>query len=263
MKLEERNKIIQLIEKQISEIRELKTLKCWSPQFKAWKRKTAVLLEKVFGDDSRQLRDFEKIAYSPGVVSNLTPESEFQKRYIRGLEDAEAILRSITEELLEFQGIGNPEEKSTNAVEDLERIFGRFHQVARQLRDRHEGRPTLDVNDEYDVQDLLHALLKLFFNDIRPEEATPSYAGRSARMDFLLKDEKIVVEVKKTRDSLTEKQIGDQLIQDIERYRVHPDCNHLVCFIYDPEGRIGNPRGLEADLSREEEGFKVSVYIRP
>jgi len=263
MECEEKNKTIQLIEKQISEIKELKTLKYQSSQFKAWKRKTAALLEKVFGEDSRQVRDFEDIEYSPGIVSNLTTESLLQKYYIRGLDDAEAILRSITEELLEFQGIGKPEEKSTNAVADLERIFDRFHQVARQLRNRHEGRPILDVNDEYDAQDLLHALLRLFFDDIRPEEWTPSCAGRSARMDFLLKDEKIVVEVKKTRDSLTEKQIGDQLIQDIERYRVHPDCSHLVCFIYDAEGRIGNPRGLEADLGREEEGFKVSVYIRP
>ncbi|RLA97777.1 MAG: hypothetical protein DRG83_15360 [Deltaproteobacteria bacterium] len=263
MKPERTSKIIHLIEKQINEIEELKKLECWSPSFKAWKRKTAALLERIFGEDSRQLKDFEEISYSPGIISNLTPESEFQKRYIRGWEDAEAILRSITEELLEFQGIGNLEEKSANAVKDLERIFDRFHQVARQLRNRREGRPTLDVNDEYDVQDLLHALLRLFFDDIRPEEWTPSYAGGSARMDFLLKNEKIVVEVKKTRDNLAEKQIGDQLIQDIARYKAHPDCDHLVCFVYDPEGKIGNPRGLEADLSQEGEGFKTSVYVRP
>ena len=28
------------------------------------------------------------------------------------------------------------------------------------------------------------------FDDIRPEEYTPSYAGGSSRIDFLLKDEK-------------------------------------------------------------------------
>ena len=145
----------------------------------------------------------------------------------------------------------------------LERIFNRFHKVVRQLRDRYNDRKTLDVKDEYDVQDLLHALLKLFFDDVRTEEWTPSYAGGAARMDFLLKDEKIVIEVKKAREGLGDKQIGDQLLQDIERYRNHPDCRHLVCFVYDPEGKIGNPRGLEADLSREEDNFKVSVYVRP
>ena len=39
----------------------------------------------------------------------------------------------------------------------------------------------------------------LYFDDIRAEEWTPSYAGKCARVDFLLKNEKIVIEVKKTR----------------------------------------------------------------
>ena len=56
-----------------------------------------------------------------------------------------------------------------------------------------------EIKDEYDVQDLLNALLRLNFDDVRPEEYTPSYAGSSTRVDFLLKKEKIVIEVKKTR----------------------------------------------------------------
>jgi len=68
----------------------------------------------------------------------------------------------------------------------IETICNRFHLVARQMRARHDNRETLHVADEYDVQDLLHALLRLYFEDIRPEEYTPSYAGGSSRMDFLL-----------------------------------------------------------------------------
>ena len=67
-------------------------------------------------------------------------------------------------------------------------------------------------------------------------------------MDFLLKKEEIVIEVKKTRSGLTSNKIGEQLIIDIEKYKEHPDCKTLVCFVYDPEGRIANPRGVEADL---------------
>ncbi len=148
-------------------------------------------------------------------------------------------------------------------VELVGKICSRFHVVARQLRDRRSNRSTLDVQDEYDVQDLIHALLKIHFDDIRPEEWTPSYAGGSARMDFLLKNEKIVIEVKKTRSNLTERDIGSQLIEDIERYKQHPDCSLLFCFVYDPEGRIGNPRGLENDLSRGNERVKVEVVVFP
>jgi len=143
----------------------------------------------------------------------------------------------------------------------LEHLISRFHTVARQLRRRYNNRVTLDVNDEYDVQDLLHALLQIHFDDIRAEEWTPSYAGSSSRMDFLLKTEKIVVEVKKTRSGLGAREIGEQLSVDIVKYRSHPDCKCLICFVYDPEEQIPNPRGLEQDLSEPVGGIDVRVYV--
>jgi hypothetical protein len=147
--------------------------------------------------------------------------------------------------------------------EQVEHVARRFHVVARQLRQRHANRPTLDISDEYDVQDLLHVLLKVFFNDVRPEENTPSYAGGAARMDFLLKAERAVVEVKKTRPGLKDREVGNQLIEDIGRYREHPDCKTLICFVYDPDGYISNPDGLEGDLSRMHDGMAVRVIIAP
>jgi hypothetical protein len=150
-----------------------------------------------------------------------------------------------------------------NPLLTVVKLCSRFHVVARQLRSRHGQRETLIVQDEYDVQDLLHALLWLEFEDIRAEETTPSYAAKSSRMDFLLKRERIVVEVKKTRVGLGAKEIASQLIEDIDRYKVHPDCKTLVCFVYDPEGLVANPRGVETDLSREEGPFPVHVLIRP
>lgn len=82
-------------------------------------------------------------------------------------------------------------------------------------------------------------------------------------MDFLLKEEGIVVELKKPRKSLDTKAIGDQLLIDIGRYQVHPDCRMLFCFVYDPEGRIGNPRGLESDLTKIHEKMNVRVIVSP
>ena len=133
--------------------------------------------------------------------------------------------------------------------------------VAHQLLRRHDGRATLNITDEYDVQDLLHALLRLFFDDVREEEYTPSYAGRSARMDFLLKRERTVIECKMTRDSLGEREVGDQFIADIAHYREHPDCSALVCLVYDPSGKIRNPQGLKSDLERSPGEMSIEVHI--
>lgn len=152
---------------------------------------------------------------------------------------------------------------TSQALEQVIQLCSRFHVVARQLRRRHENRPTLDITDEYDVQDLLHGLLRIFFDDVRAEEYTPSYASKATRMDFLLKKEEIVVELKMTRKGLSDKEVADQLILDIERYRSHPSCKTLACFVYDPEGRIANPGGLQADLSGNKQGLKVILLIAP
>ena len=149
-----------------------------------------------------------------------------------------------------------------SAIQNLNIIFSSFHKVVRQLRSRHSNRKPLEIKDEYDVQDLLHALLRLYFDDIRPEEWTPSYAGRPARVDFLLKNERVVIEVKKTREGLGDKELGEQLIIDIDKYRKHPDCEKLVCFVYDPEERIHNPVGIMNDLNKQHDGF-VMVIIKP
>lgn len=171
------------------------------------------------------------------------------------------ILESV-QEFVEKDYIGFQQKPSQDSYEDLRLLFQRFHRVARQLQSRHDGRSTITINDEYDVQDLLHALLQLHFNDIRAEEWTPSYAGKSARVDFLLKQERIVIEVKKTRKGLGDKEIGDQLIIDVDRYKAHPDCERLICFVYDPEGRIGNPVGIMNDLNQRHDGF-ATVIIEP
>ena len=153
---------------------------------------------------------------------------------------------------------------SVSPVTKIETILSRFHAIARQLRDRYDSRPTLDVDDEYDVQDLLHALLLIDFRDIRPEEWTPSYAGGSSRMDFLLKEEDIVIEVKKTRKSLRDRELGEQLIVDIAKYEQHPGCKTLILFTYDPEGLIGNPIGLKNDLEKKStDKLQVKAFIFP
>jgi hypothetical protein len=72
-----------------------------------------------------------------------------------------------------------------------------------------------------------------------------------------------IIEIKKTREKLTHKEVGEQLIIDIARYKSHPDCKNLICFVYDPERRIKNPRGIENDLSKTTDGLGVKVFIRP
>src|SRR5690606_9266011 len=59
---------------------------------------------------------------------------------------------------------GDDEVTKLDPMIAVERICSRFPLVVRQLRIRHNDREPLDVTDEFDVQDLLHSLLHLFFD---------------------------------------------------------------------------------------------------
>lgn len=148
-----------------------------------------------------------------------------------------------------------------DSAASIARICERIPSVIRQLGERHNGRNAHEVRDEYDLQDLLHALLLLFFDDVRAEEYTPSWAGKAARMDFFLKGKSIVIEAKMTRQGLGAKELGDQIAIDILRYQSHPGCKMLFCLVYDPEHHVKNPRGIERDLSRQIDAFGVKVCI--
>lgn len=200
------------------------------------------------------------IFVTPYPSSQFAPSTaSLARSVIHDAFSGEPDVKNVTDELITTPSIQVLPQRN----DAIELLCLRFHIVAKQLRQRRENRPTPDVTDEYDVQDLLHALLRVFFDDVRPEEWTPSYAGKSSRMDFLLPTEQVVIEAKKTRQGLGAKELGSELIEDIARYRVHPSCKRLICFVYDPEGRVANPRGIEGDLSKTEGDLEVKVIIAP
>lgn len=158
-------------------------------------------------------------------------------------------VHAVRSELEERWQIGRPERDARELVENVCR---RFHRVAQQVRERHDHRSTLQIADEYDVQDLMHSLLVMLFDDVRPETWTPNYAGNASRTDFILWAERIVVEVKMTRQNLKQREVSNQLIIDKERYKVEPRCQTLICFVYDPDGWCENPAALENDLAQDQ-----------
>ena len=207
-----------------------------------------------------EVRGFFDIVVNGGVRFTMNKTS-FSDHGLSLLSD------SIEEELSKLSWLKpkkrQSEEKEIDDLNKVMKLIHSFHDVARQLKRRHDDRDTLIIRDEYDVQDLLHALLKTIYDDIRPEESTPSYAGASSRIDFLLKKEKIVIEVKMSSPTLKDKIIGEQLIVDIKRYQTHPDCRNLVCFVYDPDNYVKNPIALESDLSGKHDSIDVFVFVVP
>jgi hypothetical protein len=152
---------------------------------------------------------------------------------------------------------GNP---AVRPLDRLEGLLRRLPRVIRQLRHRQGERQPFRVEDERDLEDLLRALLPLHFDDIRPESRTPGYsAGR--RTDFLLWPSRIAVLAKRAAPGQGEKQITSQLEEDVHYYEKQATCRTLACLVYDPEGRISNPREAERVWSRLSEAVTIRAVI--
>lgn len=220
-----------------------------------------LIKEEVYDAFILKVKTLFKLILKDKDDENIKKLSSINFNSIENIKMIEKIIQNL-KMYIEREYILLEKKENVNLANIFDLIFNNFHKVVKSLRNRYNNRNTLDVDDEYDVQDLLFAILQIFFKDIRKEEWTPSYAGNSARVDFLLKEEKVVIEVKKTRKTMKDKDLGEQLIIDIAKYKSHPDCKKLICFIYDPEGRIVNPEGIVKDLENENKNF-VKIYINP
>ncbi|MEE8241732.1 MAG: hypothetical protein V3R16_10735 [Nitrospirales bacterium] len=150
-----------------------------------------------------------------------------------------------------------------SAVGRLRRLSERFHLVTRQLRLRGEYRDTIHVEDQQDVQDLFHALLCLEFEDIEADEWGPSEARETRQITFFVEQGQIGITLKKTKPGQGRTEITNELGLVAQQHSSHLTCKLLFCFIYDPEGRIGNPRGLERDLMKSTQPMHLEVVVAP
>lgn len=141
-----------------------------------------------------------------------------------------------------------PPEATKGAKESAEliiQIMSNWSSMIASFDEHRKDITPIQISNEPEMQYLLKGILRLFFDDIRPETYTPNYANKSNRTDFLLPKQRILIETKMTRTGLNDKQLGEELIIDKEHYRNHPNVDIILCLVYDPDRRIKNPEGIK------------------
>jgi hypothetical protein len=148
----------------------------------------------------------------------------------------------------------------------LMQILNNFALVARLLRDRGHRRPDYVIENEYDVQDLLFALVRSTFEDATREEWTPKRAGSAKRIDMVIPSVDAVIEAKYVRDNRHATRVADELRVDFECYHDRPECKRLLALVVDPHRHIIDPVQFGHDLSglrqKREHSFDVTVLVR-
>src|SRR5690625_7718021 len=79
--------------------KELKRQRADSQDFKKWLRDTEVLIEYIFGSDTRHKTDFTSVSYTPIAWTSSMPDSYFDKVYRDGLGSAQQVLASMISEV--------------------------------------------------------------------------------------------------------------------------------------------------------------------
>lgn len=112
-----------------------------------------------------------------------------------------------------------------------------------------------------DVQYLLSSLLRLYFDDVRREPHTERHSSVSPRIDFLIQEETIGVEVKRASPNLQEKTLRTELFEDKGQYRLDTSVDTLLIFVYDPEKQIENKAEFEDSFDQETPEMETRVAV--
>lgn len=145
------------------------------------------------------------------------------------------------------------------------KVIDSFPTIVRLLGDRAHRRPDFCVSSEYDVQDLLFAILRSVFEDARREDFTPYFGAKAKRIDIVIPSAETLIEVKCVRNAKHARLIDDELKIDIESYHSHPNCRMLIALVYDPGCFITDSSPLEQLSGRRTKlgrDFLVRVLVR-
>ncbi len=131
-----------------------------------------------------------------------------------------------------FDGLDEPVPSSEVSI--VEHVCRRLPQAARILAARSRtGHPAYLIGDEYDVQDLLHAMLRAYLKYSVQEDPLPKTAGtRSGRADISVEELGLLIEVKYVRSPADQKRIFDEYSQDLVLYASWPHLSTLIFLIY-------------------------------
>lgn len=183
-------------------------------------------------------------------------------RLINGTLDVQSLLllEFLEKHLLEVRFI------SKNSEQILREIFYNFsNAVQKIIKDRRKGHPQYQIEDEYDVQDILYVIIKSIFPNMRDEDSIAKVGAKSTKIDFILREEEILIEVKmiKKGDS-NEKHFIEQLKVDFESYHKCVWLNKLFCFVYDPykkTGDISNFNDLNGQRVKGSHSYNVEIIV--
>lgn len=185
------------------------------------------------------------------------------------LETIDLIVLAELQSHFSKQAVTKTTYKNLSAKDLIIEILENFENAVKKITDLtlrygkdKQNRNLIAIKDEYDVQDLLYFSLKSVFPEIKYEDDTSNYGGSAKRLDFYLKDEGIIIEVKHI-DNADDKKYTKQMKEDLQSYHVVNTLTDIIFFIYAPNAiqDINNFNELEGEQTIQGKTFNVKVIV--
>ncbi|MBY0549692.1 MAG: hypothetical protein K2W95_20610 [Candidatus Obscuribacterales bacterium] len=160
-------------------------------------------------------------------------------------------------------------EESTSATQIILQVCTSIRASAKCLQNRRKvkghDQKAYEVANEFDVQDLLHAVIKAYFPSADIECPLPKMAQTaSSRADMQLPEQGIIIEAKYVRENYDQKKLLGDLIVDCDYYSTWSELKLLLFVIYDTN-KLMNPNALATYISGNrsirEKTFEVKALV--
>lgn len=126
----------------------------------------------------------------------------------------------------------------TKIIED--KVFDLFFSRLREGIIEFQKRSETKIKDEKSLQDFVYAFLRCLFISVEYEDPTEKLCQASNRVDFVLKDHSIIIELKYVRNKRHAKKIQGELAEDCAKYKQSKYGNTVLNYVYDPNNHIEN-----------------------
>lgn len=139
----------------------------------------------------------------------------------------------------------------------------RIRHAAKVLVHRRKDKPPYTICDEYDVQDLLQAILRAYFKHSVQENPLPKNAGLSSRADLSVEELGAIIEIKYARRHTDQERFVREFAQDQQSYTQWQHLKHFVYVVYrsdnlkDPEALLK----LAGQRNINEHQFEVHIVL--
>ncbi len=180
----------------------------------------------------------------------------------------EKVMEYLEELIVEINNISstlNDEISQEVAITIIKRILNNFYaHIETMYEQQPHGKAgitkdkldNIKIVNEYDVQRIVYSLIKRIFPEARVEVSNDT-GFSMVRYDVVIEKYSVIIEVKCTRASMTERSLTEEIGSDIYHYKY----NNIFFFIYDKEKIIKNKVAFENAYNKNFNEKNINTII--